>query len=129
MNRISLIALAVVLVGGVGVASAQDKKPLTAAEMQALLGKGLVVNSMDLEGGKHFTGHITLQAGGKLSGTLTVPGHQPIALGGNWQLKGAQLCRTLAPVEPSEVCETWLRTGPKEAVVQVSGKETSVNRW
>ena len=127
MNCISLIALGVVLGGGV--AFAQAKKPLTATEMQGLLGKGLVVNSMDMEGGKHFTGRVSLVAGGKLSGTLTVSGQQPIALAGTWQLKAAQLCRTLAPVEPSEVCETWLRIGPKEAVVQVGGKETSINRW
>ena len=127
MNRISLTALGFVLVSGV--AFAQAKKPFTAAEMQALLGKGLVVSSMDLEGGKHFTGRVNLEAGGKLSGTLTVSGQRPIALLGVWQLKGAQLCRTLEPVEPAEVCETWLRTGPKEAVVQVAGKETSINRW
>ena len=93
MNRISLIAIGVVLGGGV--AFAQAKKPFTAAEMQALLGKGLVVNSMDLEGGKHFTGRVNLEAGGKLSGTLTVSGQRPIALSGVWQLKAAQLCRTL----------------------------------
>ena len=78
MNRISLIAIGVVL--GAGVAIAQAKKPFTAAEMQALLGKGLVVNSMDLEGGKHFTGRVNLEAGGKLSGTLTVSWQRPIAL-------------------------------------------------
>jgi hypothetical protein len=127
MNAAASVTLAVVLVGSG--AFAQDKKPFSAAEMRALLGKGLIVNSMDLEGGKHFTGRVNLQAGGKLSGMLTVAGQQPITLSGNWQLEGAQLCRTLAPVEPAEVCETWLRVGPKEAVVQVGGKETSVNRW
>ncbi len=127
MDRISLTALGFVLI--TGVAFAQAKKPFTAAEMQALLSKGLVVNSMDLEGGKHFTGRVNLEAGGKLSGTLMVSGQRPIALPGNWQLKAAQLCRTLEPVEPAEVCETWLRTGPKEAIVQVGGKETSINRW
>ena len=127
MNRAAMLAIGLVLVGSA--ALAQDKKPLTATEMQALLGKGLVITSMDLEGGKHFTGRVSLVAGGKLSGTLTVPGRQPIALAGNWHLKGAQLCRTIEPIEPSEVCETWLRIGPKEAVVQVGGKETSINRW
>src|SRR5437588_8958176 len=116
MHRTSLIALAFIFVGAAAIA--QDKKPYTAAEMQALLGKGLVVSSMDLEGGKHFTGRVNLEAGGKLSGTLTVSGQRPIALSGVWQLKAAQLCRTLEPVEPAEVCETWLRTGPKEAIVQ-----------
>ncbi len=36
-------------------ALAQDRKPFTAAEMQALLAKGLLVNSSDLDGGKVFT--------------------------------------------------------------------------
>ena len=127
MNTTSLLTAALVVVGSS--AFAQDRKPFSAAEMQALLGKGLVVNSMDLEGGKQFTGRVSLEANGKLSGTLMVPGQQLIALSGNWRLKGAQLCRTVAPIEPAEVCETWLRIGPKEAVVQVNGKETSVNRW
>ena len=125
----TVCVLAAGALGLPGALFAQAKKPFTAAEMQALLGKGLVVNSMDLEGGKHFTGRVNLEAGGKLSGTLTVSGQRPIALSGVWQLKAAQLCRTLEPVEPAEVCETWLRTGPKEAVVQVGGKETSINRW
>jgi len=112
-----------------GSASAQQRTPYTAAEMQALLKNGLLVNSMDLQGGKEFTGRVNLAAGGALSGTLTVAGQQPIALSGRWQLKGAQLCRTLAPIEPNEVCETWLKTGPKEATIQVGGKPTSINRW
>ena len=37
----------------------------------ALLAKGLVVSSSDLEGGKTFTARITLAAGGQLSGALT----------------------------------------------------------
>lgn len=52
-----------------------------------------------------------------------------MALSGAWKLKGAQLCRTLGPVQPEEVCETWLKSGAKEAVIQVDGKATSVNRW
>jgi hypothetical protein len=127
MSRTAALALGMAVIAGLGFA--QDRKALTAAEMQALLAKGLVVNSSDLEGGKHFTGRVNLALGGKLSGTLTVPGQSPIALSGNWQIKGSQLCRTLDPVEPAEVCETWLRTGPKEAIVQVAGKETSINRW
>jgi hypothetical protein len=127
MYRISLIVLGFVLVSGS--AFTQGRTPFTAAEMTALLAKGLQVSSSDLEGGKHFTGRVNLAAGGRLSGTLTVAGQQPIALSGNWQIKGAQLCRTLAPVEPQEVCETWLKVSNKEAIVRVNGKDTSINRW
>jgi hypothetical protein len=112
-----------------GSAVAQQKTPYTSAEMQALVGKGLLINSMDLKGGQEFTGRVNLAADGRLSGTITVAGEQPIALAGGWKLKGAQLCRTLGQIQPEEVCETWLKSGPKEATVVVDGKQTSINRW
>lgn len=127
MVRSSLLALSVVLISGS--AFAQGKTPYTAAEMQALLAKGLVVASSDLEGGKTFTARITLGAGGQLSGALTPAGDKAIPVSGVWKLKGAQVCRTLAPIQPEEICETWVKSGPKEAVIQVGGKDASVNRW
>ena len=110
-----------------GVAFAQT--PYTAAEMQALLAKGLVVSSSDLDGGKVFTARITLVAGGQLSGALTPAGDKAIPVSGTWKLKGAQVCRTLAPIQPEEICETWVKSGAKEAIIQVDGKDASVNRW
>ena len=127
MHRISLSALALLMLAGG--AAAQDKKPFTAAEMQALLAKGLAVTSSDLDGGKVFTARITLAADGKLSGALTPAGDKAIPVSGNWKLKGAQVCRTLAPIQPEEVCETWLKAGAKEAIVVVDGKQASINRW
>ena len=50
MVRSELIALGLVFAG-----SAFAQAPYTAAEMQALLAKGLVVSSSDLDGGKTFT--------------------------------------------------------------------------
>ena len=114
-----------VLVSG----SALAQAPYTAAEMQVLLAKGLLVSSSDLEGGKVFTGRVTLGPDGKLSGTITPAGEKAIALTGNWKLKGAQLCRTIEPIEPDEVCETWVKSGNKQATVQVSGKAASINKW
>ena len=122
-----LLLVALLLVSGN--AFTQDRKPIPAAEMQAMLAKGLLVNSSDLEGGRYFRGRVNLSAGGKLSGTLTPAGQAAIPLSGTWRLKGGQLCRTLQPIEPVEVCETWLRNGPREAVIQVGGKQTSINRW
>jgi hypothetical protein len=127
MNRIVVIALGVALAGGS--ALAQGKTPYSAAEMQALLAKGLSVTSTDLQGGKDFTGRVNLAADGKLSGSITISGEKPIALAGGWKLKGAQVCRTLGAVQPEEVCETWLKSGPKEALIVVDGKESSINRW
>jgi len=103
--------------------------PYTAAEMQALLAKGLVVSSSDLDGGKTFTARITLAAGGQLSGALTPAGDKAIAVSGTWKLKGAQVCRTLTPIQPEEICETWVKRGAKEATIQVDGKDASINKW
>jgi hypothetical protein len=119
-----LVALSVIFT-----ATALAQTPYTAAEMQALLAKGLVVSSSDLEGGKTFTARITLAAGGQLSGALTPAGDKAIAVSGVWKLKGAQVCRTLAPIQPEEICETWVKSGPKQATIQVDGKNASINRW
>lgn len=124
MIRSGLIAFSVMF-GGAALA----QTPYTAAEMQALLAKGLVVASSDLDGGKVFTARITLGAGGQLSGALTPAGDKAIAVSGVWKLKGAQVCRTLAPMQPEEICETWVKSGPKQATIQVDGKDASINRW
>lgn len=129
MVRILAIAL-VVFLGGIGGVFAQAKKPMTAAELQALLSKGLSVNSADIEGGRNFNGRVNLEQGGRLTGTLNVAGHGAIALNGAWKINGTQICRTLGPAQPEEVCETWLRTGTeKEVTVQVKGAAVSINRW
>src|SRR3954451_10763226 len=124
MIRTLLIASATIFAG-----SAVAQPAYTAAEMQALLAKGLVVASSDVEGGKVFTARITLAAGGQLSGSLTPAGDQAIPVSGVWKLKGGQVCRTLAPVQPEEICETWLKSGAKQATIQVDGKDASINKW
>jgi hypothetical protein len=124
MVRSGLIALGLVFAG-----SAFAQAPYTASEMQVLLAKGLVVSSSDLDGGKVFTGRVTLAAGGQLTGTITPAGGSAIPLTGTWGLKGAQLCRKIEPIEPGEVCETWIKSGPKQATIQVNGKAASINKW
>jgi hypothetical protein len=114
----------------VAVASAQTARPLTSAELQSLLANGLSVTSADIEGGRKFTGHVNMERGGRLTGTLNIVGHGQVPLNGTWKVNGAQLCRTLGPVQPEEVCETWLRAGNAKAVtVQVKGEAVSINRW
>jgi hypothetical protein len=73
MFRTSLIAFCLLVSG-----SALAQAPYTAAEMQALLAKGLLVNSSDLEGGKVFTGRVTLGPDGKLSGASRRPATRPL---------------------------------------------------
>jgi hypothetical protein len=126
MFRKSLIAVGCLFVAGSG---ALAQTPYTAAEMQALLAKGLAVSSSDLEGGKTFTARIMLAAGGQLSGALTPAGDKAIPVSGTWKLKGAQVCRTLAPVQPDEICETWVKSGAKQATIHVDGKAASINKW
>ncbi len=125
MFRKVLIGLGCALASG----SAFAQSPYTAAEMQALLAKGLVVSSSDLDGGKTFTARITLAVDGKLSGALTPAGDKAIPVSGVWKLKGAQVCRTLAPIQPDEICETWVKSGAKQATIQVDGKNASINKW
>jgi hypothetical protein len=127
MYRITPIAIALILLSGA--AFTQGTTPYTAAEMSALLAKGLTVTSSDLQGGREFTGRTQLTADGKISGSVTPAGAQPISYTGTWKLNGARLCRTLVPIQPDEVCETWLKTGNKQATVVVNGKEASINRW
>lgn len=110
-------------------AFAQTKTPYTAAEMQALLAKGLSVASSDIGGGKSFTGRLNLDPSGKLTGSLTLAGHGAVPLNGSWRLHGGQLCRTLGQVQPELVCETWIRRRANEAIVQVNGQDVSINRW
>jgi hypothetical protein len=121
----SLIAFGCVFFAGTAFA----QTPYAAAEMQALLAKGLMVSSSDLDGGKVFTARITLAAGGQLSGALTPAGDKAIPVSGTWKLKGNQVCRTLAPIQPEEVCETWVKSGAKQATIQVDGKNVSINKW
>jgi hypothetical protein len=127
MQRLLTTAVCLIVLGAA--AGAQERTPLTAAEMKALLAKGLSVTSSDPQGGKEFTSRTNLGADGRISGSITPVGHAAIAYTGTWKLVGAQLCRTLDPIQPEQVCETWLRIGPKEVIVQIAGKEASINRW
>jgi hypothetical protein len=38
------------------------------------------------------------------------------------------VCRTLAPIQPEEICETWVKSGTKQATIQVDGKDASINK-
>src|SRR4051812_25597388 len=124
MIRSGLIVLSVMFAG-----HAFAQTPYTAPEMQALLAKGLAVASSDLDGGKVFTARITLAAGGQLFRGLTPAGDKAIAGSGPWKPKGAQGCPPPAPVPPGGNWEAWIKSGPKQATIQVDGKDASVNKW
>jgi hypothetical protein len=113
----------------VGNAVAAEKPQLTDQEMKALLGMGLSFSSMDMQGGKNFTGRVTYASDGTLSGTITFTGRPSIAFAGTWKLDGSRLCRTIVPLQPQEVCETWLKSGEKEVTIRVGASEIAVSRW
>jgi hypothetical protein len=110
-------------------AHAAEKQQLSELEIKALLGKGLSVSSTDMDGGKKFTGQASYAADGTLSGTLTFVGKSPIAFEGRWKLDGSRFCRTIVPLQPQEVCETWLKSGDKEVTIRVGGTDVAVSRW
>jgi len=127
MTRLSLIAIA--LASLATAAAAQDKAPYTADEMQALLGKGLTVFGANAPGGATFNSELIFAPDGKLTGAIANPGTETLQVNGSWILNGPQLCRTLNSAQPVMVCETWLKSGPKEATVVVNGKVAAINHW
>jgi hypothetical protein len=116
------------LMTGAAVASAADK-PLTGAQLTELLGKGLSVTSLDMNGGKNFTGQATFATGGTLKGTVTFTGKPAIPLTGTWKVDGDRLCRVVRPLQPQEVCETWVQSGDKEVTIRIGNTNISLIRW
>ena len=106
-----------------------EKVPLTGPELNGLLAKGLSVSSTDMVGGKNFTGTMTYAANGTLSGAITFTGKPPIDVKGTWKLDGSRLCRTIVPLQPQEVCETWHKSGSNEVRIRVGNADVGVSRW
>jgi hypothetical protein len=125
---VSLVTVVMPTVGA-GTIYAAEKPPLTGAQLTELLGNGLSVTSFDMNGGKNFTGQATFASGGTLSGTLSFTGRPPIALTGTWKIDGDRVCRTVRPLQPQEVCETWLRSGDKEVTIRVGKSDVGMIRW
>jgi hypothetical protein len=114
---------------GAGPAWAAENSALTGSQLTELLAKGLSVTSLDMYGGKNFTGQATFASGGTLSGTLSFAGKSPVPLTGTWKIDGDRVCRTVRPLQPQEVCETWLRSGDKEVTIRVGKTDVGMIRW
>ena len=80
-----------------------------------------------MNGGRVFTARITFAAGGELSGVLTPFGGEATPVSGSWKLKGNRLCRTLAPIQPDEICEAWFKAGRNRATVLANRKFASTS--
>src|SRR5215218_8752232 len=108
---------------------AAEKVPLTGPELTALLAKGLAVSSTDMVGGKNFTATMTYAANGTLSGAIIFTGKIPVDVKGTWKLDGPRVCRTIVPLQPQEVCETWHKSGSNEVTIRVGNTDLGVSRW
>jgi len=106
-----------------------EKVPLTGPELNALLAKGLSVSGTDMQGGKNFTARMDYAANGTLSGAVTFSGKPPIDIKGTWKLDGPRLCRTIIPLQPQEICETWHKSGSNEVTIRVGNTDVGVSRW
>jgi len=106
-----------------------EKVPLTGPELTTLLAKGLSVNSTDTVGGKNFTATMTYAANGTLAGAITFTGKPTVDVKGTWKLDGPRLCRTIVPLQPQEVCETWHKSGNNEVTIRVGNADVGVSRW
>ena len=123
------VVTAIIPMLGAAAAYAAEKPPLTGPELLELLGNGLSVTAIDMNGGKNFTGKVTYVSGGSLSGTITFTGKQPVPISGTWKVEGGKLCRTIVPLQPQQVCETWVRSGNKEVTIRVGNGDVGVSRW
>ena len=106
-----------------------EQAPLTGPELDTLLTQGLSVSSTDMFGGKYYTAHMTYATNGTLSGAVTLTGRAPIDVKGTWKLDGPRLCRTIVPLQPQEVCETWVKSGSNEVTIRVGDTDVAVSRW
>ena len=128
LSRGALIVLAAMVTAESDAFSA-EKVPLTEPELNELLANGLSVSSTDMFGGKYFTARMTYATNGTLSGAVTFTGKAPIDLKGTWKLDGPRLCRTIIPLQPQEVCETWHKSGSNEVTIRVGNTDVGVSRW
>ena len=106
-------------------AIAANQVPLTGDEIRALIGKGLTVNIRGANAANEvpgLMGTLAISPDGKERGSIAAQGSEPFAVSGTWKIKEGQFCDLLRPVSAFEVCQTWVRTGPKEITAIDRGK-------
>ncbi|WP_431321575.1 hypothetical protein [Rhizobium sp. YTU87027] len=121
---IGVIAMTVAICGP---AAAAEK--MTGEELTALLGRG---KELILGGpGKGYAGSLTLDANGSGKGQVKLDNGQVIPIEGVWAIKKDKFCRTWKGGRDAgkEICETWVKTGPKSVEVMVGKRDLGVNSW
>jgi hypothetical protein len=133
LSKAKLSLSAFVLLGAMSVAGSDafsaEKIPLAGPELSALLANGLSVSATDMVGGKNYTARMTYATNGTLSGAVTLVGKVPIDVKGTWKLDGSRVCRTIVPLQPQEVCETWFKSGSNEVTIRVGDTDVGMIRW
>ncbi|MCD7109342.1 hypothetical protein LRX75_09805 [Rhizobium sp. DKSPLA3] len=102
---------------------------MTGAELTALLANGKVI----LLGGpgKGYSGTLNITADGKGKGEVKLAGGDIISIEGVWKIKKNRFCRVWKGGRDAgkEVCETWVKTGPKAVDVIAAKKNIGSNSW
>jgi hypothetical protein len=125
MNRIFLaliLTLASVQLGWTA-------EKMSGAELTALLGSG---KEIILGGpGQGYTGKLTLSKDGTGVGEVKLEDGTIIPIEGVWRIRGSKFCRTWKGGRDAgkQICETWIKTGPKSVSVKVGKDDKGVNSW
>lgn len=102
---------------------------MTGKELTALLANG---KEILLGGeGKGYKGNLVLTKDGKGKGHVTLDSGEIIPIEGVWKIQKNRFCRTWKGGRDAgkQVCETWVKTGPKAVEVMVGKKSVGNNYW
>jgi hypothetical protein len=109
--------------------SAAGAEKMKGKELSALLSNG---KEIMLGGeGKGYSGTLMLTKDGKGKGQVKLENGDVIPIEGVWKIKKDRFCRTWKGGRDAgkEVCETWIKTGPKAVEVMVGKENKGNNYW
>jgi hypothetical protein len=125
MRNILSVAVAALLISGV----AEAAETMTGKELTTLLGHG---KNLILGGpGKGYAGGLSLSADGKGKGQIKLDSGDVIPIEGVWVIKKDRFCRTWKGGRDAgkQICESWVKTGPKSVEAMVGKKDLGTNSW
>jgi hypothetical protein len=125
MRNILSVAVAALLMSG----AADAAETMTGKELTTLLGHG---KNLILGGpGKGYAGSLSLSADGKGKGQIKLDSGDVIPIEGVWAIKKDRFCRTWKGGRDAgkQICESWVKTGPKSVEAMVGKKDLGTNSW
>lgn len=111
-----------------GTAAAAEKK-MTGKDLTELLGEG---KELILGGpGKGYAGSLMLSADGTGKGQIKLDSGDVIPIEGVWSIRKDTFCRTWKGGRDAgkEICETWVKSGPKSVEAMVGKRDLGTNSW